>query len=86
MGRLACNCSLIYSSNTREAIVIDPGNDAESFLTLVSQKKLKVIMLLHTHAHLIILVAQTTSKKKLGCPILLHQQDLFLYKVFSNKV
>ena len=40
VGTLACNCSLIYSMQTKDAIIIDPGNDAPALLALVKREKL----------------------------------------------
>ena len=51
LGKLQCNCSLIYNEQTRESIIIDPGDDAEALLNLIEERNLKVKMLLHTHAH-----------------------------------
>ena len=50
-GQLCCNCSVIYSEETREALIIDPGDDIERIMKLVESKGLKVTKLLHTHAH-----------------------------------
>ena len=48
-GQFACNCSIIHSSETKEAIIIDPGDDEQIILKKVSEQGLKVKLLLHTH-------------------------------------
>lgn len=83
VGTLGCNCSLIYSKTTREAIAIDPGNDYEQFMELVGERNLKVKLLLHTHAHFDHIGRSAEIKKALGSQIYLHQNDLELYNTLS---
>ena len=39
VGPLQCNCSVIGDEATREAIVIDPGDDIDQVLALISKHK-----------------------------------------------
>ena len=32
IGTFACNCSLIYSTKSKECIIVDPGNDKETLI------------------------------------------------------
>lgn len=80
VGSLACNCSVIYEKNSGAAIIVDPGNDLDLILKYVSSKSLKVKMLLHTHAHFDHIGASGSLSAKLGCPLLLHEEDFSLYK------
>jgi glyoxylase-like metal-dependent hydrolase (beta-lactamase superfamily II) len=79
IGSLACNCSLIYSEKSREALVIDPGDDANAILKIIEKKALKVQKLIHTHAHFDHIGAARLVKEKLNALILLHQDDQTLY-------
>ena len=79
VGTLGCNCSLIYSPVTKESIVIDPGNDAWQVLKRVTEKGRTIKAILHTHAHFDHIGQSSLVKKKTGAPILLHQDDAFLY-------
>ena len=85
VGSLGCNCSLIYSPQTREAIAIDPGNDAELFFARVAQLNLSVKVLLHTHAHYDHIGQSDSIREKLGSPIYLHKADLFLYNALAQQ-
>ena len=80
VGTLRCNCSIIYSPQTLEAIIIDPGNDWQLVYHRVKEKHLKVRLLLHTHAHFDHIGQSDQLRSKLGCSLLLHQDDLFLYE------
>ena len=48
---LGCNCSILGDPKTKEAIVIDPGGDAEHILSEVKRLGLTVKSIVHTHAH-----------------------------------
>ena len=85
IGNLGCNCSILYSPVTREAIAIDPGNDAESFLARVAKLNVKVKYLLHTHAHFDHIGHADIVRKKIGTPIYLHKGDLFLYEALEQQ-
>jgi len=51
VGALQVNCSLIYDSNTKDAILVDPGDDGKMLLNFIEEKSLSLIAILHTHAH-----------------------------------
>lgn len=80
MGSFACNCSLIYSEGTREAIIVDPGNDAQALLKEINDRNLIVKKLLHTHAHFDHIGCSKHIKKETGATIHLHKKDDLLYK------
>ena len=52
VGPLQCNCSVIGDEPTREAMVIDPGDDIEDVLALVQQSCPEVKQIVITHAHI----------------------------------
>ena len=69
VGPLQCNCSVIGDSLSGRALVIDPGGDADQILALVKELKLKVVAIIHTHAHLDHILAAGEIKKATGAPI-----------------
>ena len=52
VGPLQCNCSVIADDTTREALVIDPGDDIENVLAVIDRHKLEVKQIVVTHAHI----------------------------------
>ena len=84
VGLYQCNCSIISCDETKEAIIIDPGSDAESIIGLVQDQGLKIKYLLHTHAHLDHFGA-TASVRQHCCDAeaVLHKADLDLYNKHS---
>lgn len=79
VGVLGCNCSIIACEKTREAIVVDPGGDAERILDVVRSNGLTVKHVLHTHAHFDHVLGTREVKDATGAKIRLHPGDDFLY-------
>ena len=84
-GSFGCNCSIIYSENTKEAIIIDPGDDELNILHRVEKLGLKVVKLLHTHAHFDHIGCSKSLKDKWGSTMHLHQGDQNLYNALSTQ-
>ena len=51
VGMVRTNCYIVYDEATREAAVIDPGDNAKSILHAVNEEQLNVRYVLLTHAH-----------------------------------
>lgn len=79
-GSLGCNCSIIYSEDSKEAIIIDPGDDEKIILSEIEKVGLKVKLLLHTHAHFDHISCSKMVKEKTNSKLCLHKGDEFLYK------
>ena len=79
MGSYACNCSILYSDTTREALIIDPGNDHEFILGKIKELNINVKKLLHTHAHFDHIGRSTEISTATNATIHLHKEDKFLY-------
>ena len=83
VGWLQCNCSIIGDPETREAIVLDPGDEVERIAEILMRHKLKVKAIVSTHAH----IDHVGGLKKLhdltGAPVMLHADDLPLYQAMD---
>ena len=51
VGPLQVNCFILADEKTKEAVVIDPGDDAGDILKVINEKGLKIKYILNTHAH-----------------------------------
>ncbi len=71
VGPLKTNCYLVISKN--EALIIDPGDEAEKILKEIGNTQLRYIVLTHYHFDHV-LVAQDL-KKKTGAKILIHELE-----------
>src|SRR5260370_35010080 len=52
VGMLQCNCSIIGDPVTREALVVDPGDEVSRILELLGRHRLTVKAIVSTHAHI----------------------------------
>lgn len=75
VGPLQCNCTIIGEPISKKALVIDPGGDHELILALLNRLELKVVAIIHTHAHLDHFLASAEIKKATGAPLYLHEND-----------
>jgi hydroxyacylglutathione hydrolase len=85
VGSYQCNCSILYSSKTLEAIIIDPGNDHLHILKKINELGIKVKSLLHTHAHFDHIGRSSEIKAQTNAKIHLHQGDQFLYDILPKQ-
>ena len=85
VGPLQCNCSVIGDRLSGKALVVDPGGDADKILALVKELNLRVVAIIHTHAHLDHILASGEIKKATGAPIYLHKGDQFLWDMVEEQ-
>jgi hydroxyacylglutathione hydrolase len=83
VGRLQCNCSVIGDEQTREAMVIDPGDQIEDILAILRQEKLTLKQIVITHAHIDHVGGAMKLKAATGAPILMNQNDYALLKMLD---
>jgi hydroxyacylglutathione hydrolase len=83
VGPLQCNCSIIGDETTREAMVIDPGDDIEDVLALIAKHNLQVKQIVITHAHIDHVGGAMKLRAATGAPILLNQNDYALLKMLD---
>ncbi len=83
VGPLQCNCSIIGDETTREALVIDPGDEIEDILALIRKHDLQVKQIVITHAHIDHVGGAMKLRAATGAPILLNQNDYALLKMLD---
>lgn len=83
VGPLQCNCSVIGDEQTREAMVIDPGDDVEQVLELIRKHNLRVKQIVITHAHIDHVGGAMKLRAATGAPVLLNQNDYALLKMLD---
>ncbi len=80
---LQCNCHVVGDPQTREAIVIDPGDDAERILEIIHRHHLKVRAIVITHTHIDHVVGLARVHQATGAPVYMHADDLQLYRMID---
>ena len=83
VGLLQCNCSILGDETSREAIVIDPGDDIARIVALLAKHQLTVKQIIITHAHIDHIAGALRLKEITGAPILYNQLDLPLVKMMD---
>ncbi len=68
------NCWILGCEETREGVVIDPGDEAGILKTLKAHK-LTPKYLIHTHGHLDHVSATAAIQRETGAPVLIHEAD-----------
>ena len=79
VGPLQCNCTLIGDPISKKPLVVDPGGDHERILARLEFHGLKLVSIIHTHAHLDHILASGLLKEKTGATVQLHEGDKFLW-------
>jgi glyoxylase-like metal-dependent hydrolase (beta-lactamase superfamily II) len=80
VGPLQCNCAIVADPSTREAVVIDPGDEPDRILEALAGAGLRAVALIHTHAHFDHMGSSALIKRITGAPILMHASDRPLYQ------
>ena len=83
VGPLQCNCSIIGDEQTREAMVIDPGDQIEDILRVLKAENLTLKQIVVTHAHIDHVGGAMKLKAATGAPILMNQKDEVLLKMLD---
>jgi glyoxylase-like metal-dependent hydrolase (beta-lactamase superfamily II) len=84
VGPLQVNCYIVHDEKTKEAIVIDPGDDGREILDLIREKGLKVRYIVNTHAHFDHVGANKLLKDATGAELLIHEADSGLLSTTAN--
>ncbi len=80
VGMLMCNCVILGDEATRQAIVIDPGDEVERIGTLLDKHGLSVRAIVATHGHIDHVGGIARLKELTGAPAMLHEADLPMYE------
>jgi hydroxyacylglutathione hydrolase len=73
------NGFVVGCERTREAVLIDPGDEVDELFAAVRDLDVEVLAILLTHAHIDHITGVAAAKERFDVPIYLHPDDLFLY-------
>jgi hydroxyacylglutathione hydrolase len=76
VGPLRCNCTLLANLETREAIIIDPGDEIADILARLARRQFTLKQIIVTHAHIDHIGGAAQLRRVTGAPVLFHQADL----------
>ena len=80
VGPFFKNGFVVGCEETRDAVLIDPGDEVASLLAFAERQALTIRHILLTHAHVDHITGVAAAKRVLTVPIHLHKDDLFLYE------
>jgi len=84
VGPLQVNCFLVACQRTREAMVIDPGEDGPRILQLAESNGYQVKKIVNTHGHFDHIGANQPVKEATGAVLMMHEADLPLLQNARN--
>jgi glyoxylase-like metal-dependent hydrolase (beta-lactamase superfamily II) len=85
VGPLQCNCTILGDETSREAIVVDPGDEISRIVDVLNNHSLTVKQIIVTHAHIDHIAGAQRLKRLTGAPILYNQNDLPLVKMMDQQ-
>ena len=83
VGPVAANCYIVGCEKTKEAVVIDPGDETQRILLLLADLKLRVKYILNTHGHFDHAGGNKRLKDATGAEILIHEDDAIMLEHLS---
>ena len=93
VGALSTNCYLVGCQRTREAMVIDPGDEEERIATTLERLGLKACRIMLTHFHFDHILAAETLRAETGAPIAIHHEGAkylldppALFRMFASSI
>jgi glyoxylase-like metal-dependent hydrolase (beta-lactamase superfamily II) len=85
LGQLQCNASLLGDEATKEALVIDPGENPRPLLRAIEDGGWRVKEILFTHAHIDHVAGALEVHKMTDAPAAMHRLDLPLYESLPDQ-
>lgn len=79
VGMLQCNCSIFGDDQTKEAIVVDPGDNISNIVAVLERHQLRVKAIVITHAHIDHIGGAEKLKAATGAPVYMNANDQPLY-------
>ncbi|WP_300667186.1 MBL fold metallo-hydrolase [Desulfoluna sp.] len=83
VGPIGANCIILGCEATRQAAVIDPGDDADRILKALADEHLTVTAIINTHGHFDHVGANKRLKEATGADILIHEADAGMLQELS---
>src|SRR5215204_1183106 len=79
VGMLQCNCSIFGDPETREAMVVDPGDDITVIEDVLARFGLRCQAIVVTLAHIDHIGGAAKLKARTGAPVYMNARDQELY-------
>jgi len=84
VGPLMANCFIFGCQKTKEAVVIDPGGDADRIMIILDDLELQIKYIINTHGHFDHVSGNGQLKEATGVDILIHPLDASMLSRLSS--
>lgn len=84
VGQMQENCYLVYDEKSLEAIIIDPGDDADYIERIIEDNKCIPRSIIATHGHFDHIMAVLELKLAYNIPFLINKNDEFLVRNMAS--
>lgn len=84
-GGFVQNCWLLWDPESRDAVVIDPGEGSAEILAEIQRRDLRVAAIWLTHAHIDHVLGVTAIREATGAPVWLHPDDRRWYDALPEQ-
>jgi len=78
VGPLEVNCFVLACEETKEGIVIDPGDNVPGIMEMIESNGVQIKEIVATHGHLDHIGRVKKLKEKLGVPFAINEDDMFM--------
>jgi glyoxylase-like metal-dependent hydrolase (beta-lactamase superfamily II) len=76
VGPLATNCYIVSCEETRAAVIVDPGGDADLITEFIGRTGLEPVEIVSTHGHSDHIAAAAPLQRAYGIGFAIHEADL----------
>lgn len=85
-GVYAANCYVVFSDESNEGIIVDPGGDIDDIIKIIDENKVNVKFIVLTHGHGDHIGGVTELKRKYNVPLMVHEDDVELLSDASKNL
>jgi hydroxyacylglutathione hydrolase len=85
VGMFATNCYLLTDPQTSQAVLIDPGAEADRVIKKVEDKQIKLQYIVNTHCHIDHACEVAQVQKYFNVPFYIHEEEAPLLKMLPEQ-
>jgi hydroxyacylglutathione hydrolase len=81
VGPIETNCYILSCPETKKAVIVDPGGDADVIEAAVEDARVEPVLVVSTHGHSDHIASAAEIQKRYGIPFALHGDDVPIVKL-----